>query len=52
MFIIKILKKMLDDIFSPSLFINHSIYIYFFFAYKKGSKMLKIKLSIDLFLNS
>lgn len=27
-------------------------YIYFFFAYKKGSKMLKIKLSIDLFLNS
>lgn len=44
---------MLDDIFLPSLFINTSIYIYiFFFAYKKGSKMLKIKLSIDLFLNS
>lgn len=51
MFIIKILKKMLDDIFPPSLFINTSIYISFF-AYKKGSKMLKIKLSIDLFLNS
>lgn len=31
MFIIKILKKMLDDIFPPSLFINTSIYIYFFF---------------------
>lgn len=43
---------MLDDIFPPSLFINNSIYIYIFFAYKKRSKMLKIKLSIDLFLNS
>lgn len=38
MFIIKILKKMLDDIFPPSLFINTSIYIFFFLLIKKEVK--------------
>lgn len=38
MFIIKILKKMLDDIFPPSLFINTSIYIYIFLLIKKEVK--------------
>lgn len=42
--LLKFKKKIFDDIFLPSLFINTSIYIYF--AYKKGNKMLKIKIKI------